>query len=396
MALLEFKDLSFEETRHQIKGTFLRMFSFSFAREELKKIGNFSIEQQGIDFPEVSQERAERKFNQILHHAFSHLTNKLNNKPTIYVHALSGIPLIGNGGFGIIDRGTNLIEIKPISSCNIKCVYCSVDEDKRNVDVVVEKDYLVQELKKVIAYKGISTVECQITSQGEPTLYSPLAELIHDIKTIPGVATISIITNGVLLTKPTVDKLCEAGLTRVNLSINAIDKALAKKIAGTQYDIGRIKDIATYLVQKVNLIICPVLVPGMNDQEMPKIIAFAEEIGADIGIQNFLPYRFGRNPVKPIEFPSFYEKLREWQKNTKLKLVKTKEDFEIVDAKELPKPFRKGEIIEAEIAFPGRFPKEMIAVARERTIAVPNCEKTGKVRLKITRTKHNIFIGALA
>ncbi|MBI2575804.1 radical SAM protein [Candidatus Woesearchaeota archaeon] len=396
MAQIAFEDISFERKEDVVKGTFLRMFSFSLRREDLERIGEYSVSPAGIFFPEITQDRAERKFNQLLFSAFSNLANKLNGKRTIYLHFHSGIPLLGNGGFGIIDRGTNLIELKPISSCNIKCIYCSVDEDQRNVDVVIEKDYLIQELRKVIEEKRISGIECQITSQGEPTLYSPLAELIRGIKNIPGVSRISIITNGVLLAKSTVDKLCDAGLTRVNLSINAIDKAIAKRIAGTQYDIERVKDIAGYLAKKVDLIICPVLVPGMNDGEMPKIIAFAEGIGADIGIQNFLPYRFGRNPVKPMEFPSFYEKLREWQKDTKLKLIKTKEDFGIVEAKELPKPFRKGEVIEAEIAFPGRFPREMIAVAQERTISVPNCSKTGKVRLKITRTKHNIFIGALA
>ena len=39
---------------------------------------------------------------------------------------------------------------------------------------------------------------------------------------------------------------------------------------------------------------------------------------------------------------------------------------------------------------------EKIAVAKERTVSIPNCYKEkGRVRLKITRTKHNIFIGEL-
>ena len=45
---------------------------------------------------------------------------------------------------------------------------------------------------------------------------------------------------------------------------------------------------------------------------------------------------------------------------------------------------------------PGRLKNEKIAVAKERSISVPNCNKDkGKVRLKITRTKHNIFIGVV-
>ena len=43
---------------------------------------------------------------------------------------------------------------------------------------------------------------------------------------------------------------------------------------------------------------------------------------------------------------------------------------------------------------PGRLKNEKIAVAKERTISIPNCYKDkGKTKLKITRSKHNIFIG---
>jgi uncharacterized Fe-S cluster-containing radical SAM superfamily enzyme len=43
----------------------------------------------------------------------------------------------------------------------------------------------------------------------------------------------------------------------------------------------------------------------------------------------------------------------------------------------------------------GRMRNEKIAAAKERTISVPNCIKDGNIRVKITRTKHNIFIGSL-
>ncbi|HDD34251.1 MAG TPA: radical SAM protein, partial [Thermofilaceae archaeon] len=37
------------------------------------------------------------------------------------------IPLIGHLAFGIVDRGTNLLQIRPTSSCPLSCVFCSVD-----------------------------------------------------------------------------------------------------------------------------------------------------------------------------------------------------------------------------------------------------------------------------
>ena len=47
----------------------------------------------------------------------------INNK-IIYVDKNSDIPLFGIDFIGIIDRGTNVIEIKPLTLCNLECKYC--------------------------------------------------------------------------------------------------------------------------------------------------------------------------------------------------------------------------------------------------------------------------------
>ncbi len=396
MAKLEFEELSFEEKGEKVRVNFLRIFYFEINKEDLRNIDEFSVEKNKIIFKNISQEKAERKFYFILGEGFKGLKNSINDKKTVYIHRNSGIPLIGNVGFGLVDRDTNVIEVKPITGCNLKCIYCSVDEDKRIVDFVVEKDYLVEEFKKLVELKGVDNIEAHIASQGEPLFYAPLAELIKDLAKIKEVSMISIDTNGVLLTKNKVDELVEAGLKRFNFSINALDDKLAKKIAGSGYNVGKIKEICEYIAKKTNLIIAPVLIPTVNEEEMPKIIEFAKKIGADIGIQNFLSYKLGRNPVKQISFDKFYARLKEWGGKYKVKLIKSVEDFDIVKTKSLPKPFKKEEVIEAEIMLPGRFKNEMIAVAKGRSISVPNCFKEkGKVRLKITRTKHNIFVGGV-
>ncbi|MBW2989607.1 radical SAM protein [Candidatus Woesearchaeota archaeon] len=396
MARISFDDLSFENEDGKVKVSFLRIFRFYIPEEKLKHIADFSLDDKSITFKGISKEKAERKLYLLLEKGFKELRNSINGKRTIYVHKNSGIPLIGNVSFGIIDRNTNVIEIKPITGCSLRCIYCSVDEDKRPVDFVVEKDYLIGELKGLIRFKKAGSIEAHIASQGEPMLYSPLSDLIRDISGIKAVSTISIDTNGVLLTKKKVDELVDAGLTRFNFSLNALDEKISMKIAGTAYSAKKAKEICSYISKKdVSLIITPVLVPGVNETEIPKIIEFAVEIGADIGIQNFLNYRMGRNPVKQISFDRFYEMLRGWQGRFDVKLIKSPKDFMIVKTKPLPKPFRKGDIIEADIVCPGRVKGEMIAVAEGRSISIPGCRKNkGKVRLKITRSKHNIFIGA--
>ncbi len=396
MVELIFQDLSFEEQKDRIRVNFLRIFYFYLSKKEIKKIDDFTIKKRSIILKNIPQKKAERRFYILLEKGFRELKNSLNNKPTIYIHKNSNIPLIGNIAFGLIDRNTNIIEIRPITSCNLKCIYCSVDEDKRLIDFVVEKDYLVEEFKKLVEFKNISNIEAHIASQGEPLLYTPLTDLIRDLSRIKQVKIISIDTNGTLLTKNKVDELTEAGLTRFNFSINSIDEKLAKKIANQAYNIKKIKEICKYIAQKANLIITPVLIPAINEGEIPKIIEFAKKTKADIGIQNFLNYRLGRNPVKQIEFNKFYSKLKEWEKTYKIKLIKSIYDFNITKTKPLQKPFKKGDIIEAEIICKGRLKDEKIAIAKQRAISIPNCYKEkGKVRLRITRSKHNIFIGTI-
>ena len=230
-----------------------------------------------------------------------------------------------------------MIEVKPMSSCNLGCIYCSVDEgpkSKRAVDFVVEKDYLVEEFKKVVESKEIDDVDAHINAQGEPLLYSEMVKLVKDIMSVKDVKTSSIDTNGTLLTKPLVDELAEAGLTRINLSLNAMDQKIAQEMAGWPYNLNKVLEIAKYIPTKMDLIIVPVWLPGYNDNELPKLAKFAKEIGAGkhcppIGIQNFLNYRFGRNPVNEQSMDSFYKRLIELEKEHGIKLRTPKEAFKV-------------------------------------------------------------------
>ena len=416
MAELTFKDLSFEEKNNKVRINFLKMFYFDIDESLLKAIGNFKISKNKIEFSDINGKRAQRKFNILLSKGFTQLKNRLDNKPTIYIHKNSGIPLIGTTYFGLIDRGTNLIEIRPITSCNLNCIFCSVDEglsSKKKVDFVVEKDYLVEEFKKLVDFKQEEYIDAHINAQGEPLLYANIVELVADIAKIPEVKSISIDTNGTLLNKQIIDDLAAAGLTRINLSLHALSPKIADKMAGTSYNLKKVMEIAAYIPKKIDLIITPVWLPGYNDEELVKLAKFANEIGAGkkcpaIGIQSFLNYQFGRNPLKAVSMDTFYKKLRDLEQKHSIKLICDETDFKIRKCLELPKPFKKGDIVKAKLVFPGRLNNEMLAVPCEsdklslaiftenRLISVPNCyKKRGSVKLKIKRSKHNIFLGEL-
>ncbi len=405
MAELVFKDLNFERDKDKIKVNFLKFFYCYLEESNLQKIAPFEINKNSITFKNLPENNARKKFEFLLANSFKNLKNRLNNKTTVYIHKSSGIPLVGTNYFGLIDRGTNIIEVKPITSCNISCIFCSVDEgpySRRKADFVVEKDYLVNEFRKIVEFKDTSNIDAHINAQGEPTLYSDMAELVRGIMSIKGVKTSSIDTNGTLLSKQYVDELADAGLTRINLSLNALNLEKTRKLAGYPYNLSKVIEIAKYIPTKMDLIIAPVWVPGYNDEELPKLAKFAEEIGAGkncppIGIQNMLNYRFGRNPVETVPMAEFYRKMKELEEKHDVKLIFDKKAFDVVDLPELPKPFRKGQVIDAEIILPGRIGNEKIAVAKDRLISVPNCYKEvgSEVRLRIKRTKHNIFLGEL-
>jgi len=399
MPILTFNEISFEDKKDRIGITFLKLFYTEIPKKELETIGKFSITPDSITFKDISDIRASKKFNFLLSESFKNLKNKLTGKKAVYIHKNSGIPLLGHNTFGLIDRNTSIIEVRVITGCNLGCLYCSVDQSKRAADFVVEKDYLVEEFRKLVKFKQIKDIEAHIGTQGEPLLYQPLPELIKDLSEMPEVSVIALDTNGTLLTKKKVDELVEAGLTRFCFSVNALDKELAEKIAGTSYNVNHILEMLDYISKKkVELIITPVWVPGVNDSEIPKLIELSKKLNCKIGIQNFLNYRFGKNPVKQMDWEEFIEKMKVFEKKYDAHLLfDFKKDFNIRQTKQLPKPFRKGEVIKAKIMLPGRLRNEMIAVAKGRAISVNDCNMPigSTVKLKIVREKHNIFLGIL-
>ncbi|MFA5268327.1 MAG: radical SAM protein [Methanoregula sp.] len=320
----------------------------------------------------------------------------------------SDIPLMGSLYFGIIDRGTSLLQVRPSCGCNLNCPFCSVDAGPatktRATSYEVEMEYLLGAVQEIARFKGPG-VECHIDSPGEPLMYRRLPELVAALREIEEVTAISLQTNGTLLNSPTITALESAGLDRINLSLHALDPAIAKMLAGVDwFDIDKLMASAREVAKsKIDLLIAPVYMPGINDDEIPKLIRFAQEIGAGkrfppLGIQKFEHYRYGRSPkgVKAQSWWQFYNRsLRPWEKESGLKLeLNPARDFGTVRRPFVPLVFDKGEKVTVEIRAPGWIHGEMLGVARNRVVSVYNCEKqAGNVRVKIVSTKHNIYTG---
>src|SRR3989344_3460836 len=119
-------------------------------------------------------------------------------KKLIKIDEKSEIPLMGCIMFGVIDRGSNLIQVRPTTICNLNCIYCSVDSGAKSkfhcVDYVVDKDYLLKWIEGIVKVKECK-VEVNLDSVGEIMTYKDIFELIKGIKKIKNVEKISMQTN---------------------------------------------------------------------------------------------------------------------------------------------------------------------------------------------------------
>ena len=326
--------------------------------------------------------------------------------PPYRITRASNIPLIGALPFGIIDRGTNLLQVRPNCSCNISCPFCSVDAGPgsrtRIMNYEVEREYLVGWVRQVAEFKG-DGVECHIDSPGEPFIYPDIVPLVRDLKGIPEVRVVSMQSNGTLLSPEAIGRLESAGLDRLNLSLHALDPALARTLAGVPwYDVETVKEAARGIAKSsIDLLIAPVYLPGSNDDEILRIISFAREIGAGkrwpaLGIQKCEHYRYGRNMIG-MRFQTWWQfynqSIRAWEEASGMKLLLTPGDFGIGKRRALPPAFRKGEKARVDIRAPGWIRGEMLGAGRNRVVSVMDCAKDeGAIRVEIISAKQNIYV----
>ena len=166
-----------------------------------------------------------------------------------------------------------------------------------------------------------------IAPYGEFFLYPRYLELIKGIRKFPQVKTISIQTNGTLITESIVKELESAGLTRLNISMNALNEEKAQKLSGIpNYSVSKLLNIFDVILNsQIDLLIAPIWFFKYNDEDISEIIKLAkkfEEKGYTspypfLGIQNYLVYKSGRKfwKVEPRQFTHFYSKVVRIGKN---------------------------------------------------------------------------------
>jgi len=117
-------------------------------------------------------------------------------------------------------RTITYLRLSVTDRCNLRCVYCMPGEGIQWLprEQVLTSDEFARVVQAAVSL-GINKV--RITG-GEPLVRRDIVEIVRKIAAIPGIADLNLTTNAVLLEK-LAKPLADAGLMRVNISLDTLD-----------------------------------------------------------------------------------------------------------------------------------------------------------------------------
>jgi cyclic pyranopterin phosphate synthase len=186
------------------------------------------------------------------------------------------------------------LRISITDRCNYKCVYCRSGNDGPQFAELSIADYL--RIARIFVSLGITKVRL---TGGEPLLRKGLVEMVRElsgVRTVEGAALdIAITTNGHLLAEMA-QPLADAGLSRVTVSMDAVDSVRFARITRVPNAYERVLE-GVRAAQRAGLnpvkINC-VLLRGFNDDQITAFGRFAREEGVVVRFIEFMPLEEGR------------------------------------------------------------------------------------------------------
>ncbi|MCB5900644.1 GTP 3',8-cyclase MoaA [Bacillus cereus] len=182
------------------------------------------------------------------------------------------------------------LRISVIDRCNFRCTYCMPAEIFGSDYAFLKDEFLltfdeIERLAKLFVNIGVRKI--RITG-GEPLLRKDLTKLIARLVKIDGLIDIGLTTNAVHLTKQA-KALKEAGLHRVNVSLDAIDDDIFKNINGRNINTKPvIKGIITAKEAGLEVKVNMVVKKGMNDHQVLPMAAYFKEQGITLRFIEFM------------------------------------------------------------------------------------------------------------
>lgn len=181
---------------------------------------------------------------------------------------------------------TNL-RISVTDRCNIRCFYCMPAEDVQFMD---RKDLLtfeeIERFVRISVPMGLSKIRL---TGGEPLVRRDLHKLVSKLAAIPEIDDIGLTTNGILLAEQAQD-LYNAGLRRINISLDALDPVKFKEITRREGYEKVLEGIQA--AQRVGfdpVKVNAVSIRGMTEDEIVPFGQFARRTGVEIRFIEFMP-----------------------------------------------------------------------------------------------------------
>lgn len=187
-------------------------------------------------------------------------------------------------------RVINYLRISVTDRCNLRCCYCMPE----GVQDVGMKNILTFEEIWEIVRTGVSLgiTHIRITG-GEPLVRKGCVDLIRGIREIPGVETITMTTNGVLLGNYG-KQLKEAGVDGVNISLDTLDPEEFYKITGKR----ELQEVLAG-IRAVKTAGLPVKLNAVNRKELDPIplVRYAQEENLPLRFIEMMPVGYGKKYV---------------------------------------------------------------------------------------------------
>lgn len=174
--------------------------------------------------------------------------------------------------------------------CNFRCDYCMPKEIFGDDFVFLPKDELLSfsEMERIArVYTHLGVKKIRITG-GEPLMRRDLYKLIAALNEIEGVEDIGLTTNGLLLKKHG-QKLYDAGLRRINVSLDAIDNELFQSINNRNIKADTILEQIDYAVSigfkvKINVVVQK----GVNDDQIIPMVQYFKDKNIQVRFIEFM------------------------------------------------------------------------------------------------------------
>jgi cyclic pyranopterin phosphate synthase len=181
---------------------------------------------------------------------------------------------------------TNL-RISVTDRCNIRCFYCMPAD---NVEFMDRSELLtfeeIERFVRVVVTLGVNKIRL---TGGEPLVRRDLHKLVAKIAALPEIHDVGLTTNGILLAEQA-QSLWDAGLRRLNVSLDALSAEKFKQITRREgYEKVRAGIEAAQRVGFHPLKVNAVSVRGLTEEEIVPFGRFARETGVELRFIEYMP-----------------------------------------------------------------------------------------------------------